>query len=208
MNNVYSIKNLSYRVANNKIISDISCDINNACISVIKGPNGAGKTTLLKLIFGFLQPSSGMIIRNYDQNNMEISYVFQNPIFLNRTVRENLCHALYCKDIHKSKWNSIIEKKADEFSLHDFLDIDIGLLSGGELQLISLLRSSLIMPNILFYDEPTNNLDSQNIKLISKILNRYQKEGSTIIMVSHDDLLLRNLNHQELIMEKGRLLNV
>ena len=64
------------------------------------------------------------------------------------------------------------------------------------------------MPNILFYDEPTNNLDSQNIKLISKILNRYQKEGSTIIMVSHDDLLLRNLNHQELIMEKGRLLNV
>ena len=74
MNNVYTIKNLSYRVANNKIISDISCDINNACISVIKGPNGAGKTTLLKLIFGFLQPSSGMIIRNYDQNNMEISY--------------------------------------------------------------------------------------------------------------------------------------
>lgn len=64
------------------------------------------------------------------------------------------------------------------------------------------------MPNILFYDEPTNNLDSQNIKLISKILNRYQKEGSTIIMVSHDDLLLSNLNHQELIMEKGRLLNV
>ena len=61
------------------------------------------------------------------------------------------------------------------------------------------------MPNILFYDEPTNNLDSQNIKLISKILNRYQKEGSTIIMVSHDDLLLENLNHQELIMEKGRL---
>ena len=46
MNNVYTIKNLSYRVANNKIISDISCDINNACISVIKGPNGAGKTTL------------------------------------------------------------------------------------------------------------------------------------------------------------------
>ncbi len=208
MKNIYSINNLSYRLDSNEIITNISCDIKRGCISVIKGPNGAGKTTLLKLVFGLIQPSSGKIIRNFDQNNIEIAYIFQNPIFLNRTVRENLRHALYCKDICKSKWNSIIEKKVNEFILNDFLDIDIRLLSGGELQLVSLLRSSLVTPNILFYDEPTNNLDTKNVKLISNILNKYLKEGSTIIMVSHDELLLKNLNHQELIMEKGRILNV
>ena len=98
MNEIFKVENLSYKVNNKQIIRNINCVIEEG-ITIIKGPNGAGKTTFLKLLFGLINPTEGAILKNYNESETKKSFVFQNPIFLDRTVEENLKHTLYCKNI-------------------------------------------------------------------------------------------------------------
>ena len=203
--NIFSLNNLSYKVSNKFIIKNITFDIKKNIITIIKGPNGAGKTTLLKILFGMLKPTSGSIQRLFDSEKLELSYIFQNSVFLNRSVEENLNHVLFCKNINKNKWKSIILSVLKEFNLDYMLSLNLKSLSGGELQLLALVRGILIHPDILFYDEPTNNLDRDNIETIAKMIYKFHLDGSSIIIVSHDDVLTNILKHDEIVMKEGAL---
>ena len=203
--NIFSLNNLSYKVSNKFIIKNITFDIKKNIITIIKGPNGAGKTTLLKILFGMLKPSSGSLQRLFDSEKYELSYIFQNSVFLNRSVEENLNHVLFCKNINKNKWKSIILSVLKEFNLDYMLSLNLKSLSGGELQLLALVRGILIHPDILFYDEPTNNLDRDNVETIAKMIYKFHLDGSSIIIVSHDDALTKILKHDEIVMKEGAL---
>ena len=203
--NIFSLNNLSYKVSNKFIIKNITFDIKKNIITIIKGPNGAGKTTLLKILFGMLKPTSGSLQRLFDSENYELSYIFQNSVFLNRSVEENLNHVLFCKNINKNKWKSIILSVLKEFNLDYMLSLNLKSLSGGELQLLALVRGILIHPDILFYDEPTNNLDRDNVETIAKMIYKFHLDGSSIIIVSHDDVLTNILKHDEIVMKEGAL---
>ena len=206
MNKIISIKNINYCYKNKIIINDISLDICKDEITALRGPNGAGKTTLLKLMYGLLQPSSGNIKRNYD-TNICTSMIFQNPKFLDRTVYFNLEHALFCKNIPKHSRDNIIKNLFTKYSLEYLSDMHIRLLSGGELQLVSLLRSLVIQPDIIFYDEPTNNLDKYNTSLILDIISSAISERKQIILVSHDNNFIDKLNCLNVYLENGSLSN-
>jgi ABC-type multidrug transport system ATPase subunit len=206
MNKIISIKNLNYHRDNKIIINNISLDIHEDRIVALRGPNGAGKTTLLKLMYGLLQPTSGDIKRNYDAN-ICTSMIFQNPKFLDRTVYFNLEHALFCKNVPKSTRKTIIKSLFEKYSLEYLSDIHIRLLSGGELQLVSLLRSLVIQPDIIFYDEPTNNLDTYNTGLILDIIRSALAERKQIILVSHDSKFIDNLSCSSVYLESGGLRN-
>ena len=203
--NIFSLNNLSYKVSNKFIIKNITFDIKKNIITIIKGPNGAGKTTLLKILFGMLKPTSGSLQRLFDSEKHELSYIFQNSVFLNRSVEENLNHVLFCKNINKNKWKSIILSVLKEFNLDYMLSLNLKSLSGGELQLLALVRGILIHPDILFYDEPTNNLDRDNVETIAKMIYKFHLDGSSIIIVSHDDVLTNILKHDEIVMKEGAL---
>ena len=203
--NIFSLNNLSYKVSNKFIIKSITFDIKKNIITIIKGPNGAGKTTLLKILFGMLKPTSGSLQRLFDSEKHELSYIFQNSVFLNRSVEENLNHVLFCKNINKNKWKSIILSVLKEFNLDYMLSLNLKSLSGGELQLLALVRGILIHPDILFYDEPTNNLDRDNVETIAKMIYKFHLDGSSIIIVSHDDVLTNILKHDEIVMKEGAL---
>ena len=203
--NIFSLNNLSYKVSNKFIIKNITFDIKKNIITIIKGPNGAGKTTLLKILFGMLKPTSGSLQRLFDSEKYELSYIFQNSVFLNRSVEENLNHVLFCKNINKNKWKSIILSVLKEFNLDYMLSLNLKSLSGGELQLLALVRGILIHPDILFYDEPTNNLDRDNVETIAKMIYKFHLDGSSIIIVSHDDVLTNILKHDEIVMKEGTL---
>ena len=206
MNKIISIKNINYCYKNKIIINDISLDICKDEITALRGPNGAGKTTLLKLMYGLLEPSSGNIKRNYD-TNICTSMIFQNPKFLDRTVYFNLEHALFCKNIPKHSRDNIIKNLFTKYSLEYLSDMHIRLLSGGELQLVSLLRSLVIQPDIIFYDEPTNNLDKYNTSLILDIISSTMSERKQIILVSHDNKFIDKLNCLNVYLENGSLSN-
>ena len=203
--NIFSLNNLSYKVSNKFIIKNITFNIKKNIITIIKGPNGAGKTTLLKILFGMLKPTSGSLQRLFDSEKYELSYIFQNSVFLNRSVEENLNHVLFCKNINKNKWKSIILSVLKEFNLDYMLSLNLKSLSGGELQLLALVRGILIHPDILFYDEPTNNLDRDNVETIAKMIYKFHLDGSSIIIVSHDDVLTNILKHDERVMKEGAL---
>jgi len=205
MNKVYTLKDLSYKINNTYILKDVSCNIINKSITVIKGHNGAGKTSFLRLLFGLDTPTSGYVHRNFDHDNTEISYLFQNSIFLNRSVKENLIHILKCKKISKRNWEDIILDALIKFNLAYLYNLNINVLSGGELQLLAVIRSILIQPDILFLDEPTNNLDKKNISYISNMIMELNNKGTTVIIVCHDELLLKNFEYNEITFEKGLL---
>lgn len=205
MKNIYISKNLSYKIKNNYILNDINCSIKNQAITVVKGHNGAGKTSFLRLLYGLEKATSGHVHRNFDQNNTKISYLFQNSVFLNRSVKENLLHILKCKKIAKHKWKYLIENGLEKFNLNNLYNLNISSLSGGELQMLAIIRSVLIQPDILFLDEPTNNLDKNNITLLSKMILKLNNNGCTIIIASHDNLLLDKIMYNEINIEKGFL---
>lgn len=206
MSKIYSTQNLSYEINNRKIIKEVTCNIGEG-ITVIKGPNGAGKTTFLKLLFGMMYPTTGNIVRHFDVKNTEISFVFQEPIFLNRSVEDNLKHILYCKSIKKKDWRKIIYDIATEYSLEHLLKSQVNDLSGGELQLLSLVRSMIINPNILLYDEPTNNLDDDNIELVTKIIKDISNQGLSLIMVSHCNILDNIMSYNQLSFKNGSIID-
>ena len=98
MNKIISMTNVDYFYNDKLIIDSVTLDIYQDKITALRGPNGAGKTTLLKLMYGLFEPTSGHIIRNYD-NTSRLSMIFQNPVFINRSVYSNLEHALFCINI-------------------------------------------------------------------------------------------------------------
>ena len=206
MSKIYSIQNLSYEINSRKIIKKVTCNIDEG-ITVIKGPNGAGKTTFLKLLFGMMNPTSGNIVRHFNAKNTEVSFVFQVPIFLNRSVEDNLKHVLYCKSIKKKDWRKIIHNIVTEYSLEHLLKSQTRDLSGGELQLLSLIRSMIINPSILLYDEPTNNLDEDNIELVTKIIKDINNQGLSLIMVSHSSILDNIMKYNQICIKNGSIID-
>ncbi len=206
MSKIYSTQELSYTANNKKIIRDLTCDIKDG-ITIIKGPNGAGKTTFLKLLFGMINPTSGHVVRYFNANK-NIAFIFQDPIFLNRSVEDNLKHVLHCKSVKKKNWREIIYKICVEYSIDHLLKTQIKDLSGGELQLLSLVRSMITNPHILIYDEPTNNLDDHNIELVKKIIKDIHDGGLSLIMVSHSNILDNSIHCNEILIRDGSLNNV
>ena len=168
---------MNYFCNDKSIISNVTLDIYQDEITALRGPNGAGKTTLLKLMYGLLEPSSGYIIRNFN-NTTRLGMIFQNPVFLNTSVYSNLDHALFCINIDKNKRKLIITNLLNKYSLGYLSNKHIRLLSG-ELQLVSLLRSLLIQPKIIF---TMNQLitDQYNMDLIKDIIKSMISEKQVI----------------------------
>ena len=209
MNNSIQFNGVSYIVKNKTIISNISFDVLEEGISVLIGQNGSGKTTLLRLMAGLIKPSQGKIIYNNIYNNKtRIGFVFQQNIFLNRSVNDNLYHTLLCSlnGKNKKEYYDIIKNTLDEFEMLYLLKMNAKKLSGGEQQFISLIRSIIINPDILFLDEPTSNLDAKYKDFAEKLILDYSKIVK-VIMVTQNTKQANRLANQILSIKAGTLNN-
>jgi ATPase subunit of ABC transporter with duplicated ATPase domains len=154
---------------------------------VIKGANGSGKTTLIKMILGELQPRSGTI----DTAGVKAIYIDQDYSLIDNTL------TVYQQ---AQKYNSGVLQEHDiKIRLNRFLftkeywDKPCSALSGGEkmrLMLCSLTISNQA-PDIIVLDEPTNNLDIQNIEILTAAINEYK---GTLLVISHDEYFLKQIN--------------
>ena len=204
---LYHIKDLeryySQRAEIVKAVDGITIDIHQGEFLAILGPSGAGKTTLLNLLATLDTPTGGTIrfkernIRELGDDEIcelrrqEIGIVFQ---FYNMhpalTAIENVEYPLLIAGI-KAKER---RKRATEM-LHDMgLDEKYhqlpAQLSGGEKQRVGIARALVTKPSVIIADEPTGDLDSENAEKIIEILLEINKQGKTIIMVTHDESLL------------------
>ena len=185
MNTSLSFEDVSFAYKKKIILHDINVKLSKKGISVIYGENGAGKTTLLRLMSGILQSNKGNI---YYCNDFKPSFIFQKPILLRRTVEDNLLHILMINN-NMSKSDALWQVR-DILSKYNLADISKEYafkLSGGQQQMVSILRSLIVKPNILFCDEPTSNLDKKNRLLVEEIL-REKSKTNKIILVTQDEI--------------------
>ena len=192
--------NINHSFSDIKIFNNLSLSIKEEGITVISGPNGSGKTTLLKIISKILIPDSGIVkIPNAYKEEKDIGFIFQKPILLKRNVYENLSFILKKNGISKYCSHTIINKYlnkllADNKDLENFLERNIFELSGGEQQIISLIRTIATKPKLLFLDEPFTNLDDMHCEALCSLLSDISNNGSKIIMVTHKHDIAKKLS--------------
>ena len=203
-----SAKNISKTFQGRRVLDNIDIEINNAEIVAISGPSGAGKTTLLNILSTLDKPDesnkSSLIIDNEEifslgknglakLRNQKIGFVFQfHELIPELNVLENVCLPGWIKN------DNDVKKKAEEllkyFGLEDFAYKKPLTLSGGEKQRVAIARSLVNNPKIIFADEPTGNLDSENAEILHQLFFTLRdKIGCSFVIVTHNkDLTKRS----------------
>lgn len=193
LNKTYTVDHRSIRVLN-----DISLQVAPGEFVVIAGSSGSGKTTLLTLLSGLDHPSSGRVF--IDQRditgasedelapvrNRMIGFVFQSFYLVpSMTARENIMFPAELLGLPDAEERA--RHLLRRVGLLDRADNLPSQLSGGEKQRISLCRAVINDPKLLFADEPTGNLDSQNGRLVlAQLLELKTEQGATLILVTHN----------------------
>ena len=185
-----SLNNINYSYNNIKVLDNYSLKIKEEGITVISGPNGSGKTTLLKIISKIIMPDSGTVKCMNNDIYDHLGFVFQRPILLKRNVYENLSYILKNNRYSDKEIKILIDKYLEKFfsqnlDMFSFMSKNIFELSGGEQQLISLIRTLVSKPKILFLDEPFTNLDDNRCEKLASTLFKLSTEKCKIIMVTH-----------------------
>ena len=200
------IKDLSLILDERKILSNLNLSINSDDVTVIMGPNGAGKSIFLKILNGILTPTSGCITWNNKKQFSDTlntqAFVFQKPILLRRSVIANLDYMDsvlgYKKKISKDRLLEIVQLQKQK-------NQPARMLSLGEQQRLSLIRSLMLRPNLLLLDEPTANLDPASTKIIEDIILNLKMMGIKIIFVTHNILQAKRIADEIIFLNEGKM---
>ena len=184
------------------------------------GPSGAGKSTLLKLILNQIKPSSGILTiddvdlnsgkkNDIDKVRQKIGVIFQDyQLIMDKSVEENIALSLDIINFPKDKIVAKIDEVIKEVNLNSRRYLFPSQLSGGELQRAALARALAIEPEVILADEPTGNLDMENSWNLVKLLkNINQKNGTTIIMTTHNQEIVDSLNDRKINICEGRIVS-
>lgn len=182
-----------------RVLDNLSFTIGEGEFVAVIGRSGAGKSTLLYQISLLDEPTSGQIILNNipvegltqkEKTSMrlaELGYVFQDYALLPElTALENVMLPLYMQGISKTEAKLLAAQALDQVDLHEKYHYVPSKLSGGQQQRVSIARAIGHNPHILFADEPTANLDSENSELVMNSFIKLNKSGQTIVMVTHE----------------------
>lgn len=194
------LESVSYRYKNGdrNVLSDVSCTFQGGRISAVVGPSGSGKTTLLSIMAGLDQPASGKVYLDggdlsgldLDRYRRErVSMIFQAfHLFPLLTALENVCYPMEMNGIAKiqakARAKELLEAVGIEAEKHKRYPSN---LSGGEQQRVAIARALSTGARVLFADEPTGNLDTDNGEKVMEILRHLaHDQGYCVIIVTHD----------------------
>ncbi|MDH7476064.1 MAG: ABC transporter ATP-binding protein [Microgenomates group bacterium] len=183
-----------------KALDNISLKINRSEFIAIMGPSGSGKSTLLHILGLLDKPTSGEYLfegkktLQMDENtladfrNKKIGFVFQAYNLLPRIkALKNVALPLIYAGVDKKNREEKAFEKLKEVGLKDYADHFPNQLSGGQQQRVAIARALVNNPSIILADEPTGNLASFQAEEIMKIFKNLNKEGKTIILITHEE---------------------
>jgi len=201
-----TVEGLSFRVGEVVALDGVSLSVAPGTRSVVLGANGAGKSVLMRLLHGLLAPTAGRIQwSNADAAVVRRAQamVFQRPVMMRRSVRENVEFAL--RLVHSPDIARAAAEALDRVGLARLADRPARLCSGGEQQRVALARAWALKPEVLFLDEPTASLDPAATRAIEETVNAMHAAGTTIVMTTHDLGQARRLADRVLFLHHGRL---
>ena len=203
------VKDISHFYANEQVLHNINFEIKKGEFIFLSGASGSGKSTLLSILSTLLKPSTGKLlldslhvegIKNIDKFRQEnIGFVFQFHYLINYlNIKENI--ALAAMDSKKHNIDKILQ---------DLGILDLALrypneISGGQRQRVALARALINEPKIIFADEPTGSLDSKNSKIVYELLTKSVRNGTTVILASHD-MEVQNYATKTIRLHDGKL---
>ena len=197
-NSIIAVNDISFKIEKNKTLG-------------LLGPNGCGKTTSIGMMLGLITPTSGQIFIN------EISFEPKNRITLlslmnfaspyielpkNLTVKQNL--EVYARLYGVKEISDRISEMTEDLHLKDFLNKKTGELSSGQKNSVSLAKSLINKPKLLFLDEPTASLDPDVGDFVREYLEKYKKNNElTILLASHNMKEVERLCDGIVMMKQG-----
>ncbi|MEK7168820.1 MAG: ABC transporter ATP-binding protein [Patescibacteria group bacterium] len=188
-----------------KALDDVSFEIKKGEFVAIMGPSGSGKSTLMHILGALDKPTLGKYILDgsdvsnltddelSEVRNKKIGFVFQAFNLLPRTSAiKNVTIPMAYAGISKEKRFETARKFLDLVGLSDRLENTPAQLSGGQQQRVAIARSLVLDPAIILADEPTGNIASSQANEIMQIFKKINKEGRTIIMITHEPDIAEN----------------
>ena len=176
-------------------------------VTVVIGPNGAGKTSLLRMLHGIARLNAGSV--RWACGDAEArerqAFVFQTPVMLRRSVRENLTYPLRINRVGRKTAEAQAEAMAAKVGLSEALGRSALALSGGERQKLALGRALIRQPEVLFLDEPCAALDGRATREVEAILQAAVKDGTRLIMSTHNMGQARRLARDVVFLLGGRI---
>ena len=215
---IVSLQDVHVAYGQREVFRSLSCDFPRNKISVILGGSGSGKSTILRLIGGLITPRSGKVIvdgeditrlSNQGLRNLrrKLGMLFQGGALLDSyTVFENLALPLReeKKKLTRKQIADAVHSALDSVGLKDIDRLLPNQLSGGMLRRVALARAIIRKPSILLCDEPFSGLDPASIKRIEALLVSLNREGMTLIVVSHHVPSTLRMADKVLLLINGR----
>jgi ABC-type multidrug transport system ATPase subunit len=207
MAGIIELRNISFTAQNRKICRDISYEFDMGKTTALVGPSGGGKSTMLKLAAGLAVPDSGEIF--YKGKNVALmsraetlefrregAFVFQDSaLWANQNLYQilDLPLRIHFPSMTQKEREYRIEAVAAEVGYKKDMGVRPSRLSMGEQKLIAFARALLCRPSLLYLDEWTESLDETAAQRLISLVRRCRTEGVSIILVSHDMRIVRDL---------------
>jgi len=219
MEPLISLRDVSFSAQNLEIVSGVTLDFAQGETTALVGPSGCGKSTLIKLCAGLLIPSKGEVLyrgQNIAAMNRretlsfrrEGAVVFQDSaLWANQNLDQilNLPLQVHYPEMGKeARQRRIMEVMAEGGCKRD-LELRPAALSMGEQKLVAFARAMLCRPTVLFLDEWTESLDDKSEGRLVALVKSRQEAHNTIIFVSHDEAVVKNLAQRVVLIHEGRL---
>ena len=203
-----------------EVATDLNLTLNRGEMAYLIGPTGSGKSTLLKLLYMDVMPEYGLVrVGPYQSDTTRardipllrrmLGIVFQDfQLLPDRSAYENVAFALYATGVRG--------KEVRERAIQALAQVGIGHrakalpheMSGGEQQRACIARALVNHPRLLLADEPTGNLDPRVADEIQKLLVKVNRQGTALLMATHDYRLVKAFPARTLALVRGRLVEV
>ena len=214
MENSIKVIDLKKNYGNKEAVKNINFEIKENEIIGLLGPNGCGKTTTIGMILGLLKPTSGQVLINgfqLEKNRIEIlqKINFISPYIelpKKLTVKQNL--EVYARLYGVSEKFDRIDELIEDLSLSNFLNKKTGELSSGQKNRVSLAKSLINKPKLLFLDEPTASLDPDIGDFVREYLEKYKNKNElSILLASHNMKEVERLCNKIIMMKNGKIVD-
>lgn len=195
---ILKASSVSKRFGKKSVLSDFSVSLSEGETLLIIGFNGVGKSTLLDILNGVCFPDEGLIEM---PDRKEIGYMASaSEIYEDLTGYKYLRFHTDFYEIPKKRANEIIDEITDSMGVSDLKDKRFATMSSGERKRMKFIASIVHSPKLLILDEPFSNLDIKQCVVMTKMLSKLKKNGTTIVIVSHEFGTLEEIYDKILVM--------